>query len=188
MLSNETLAVIRQRRSVRSYQDEQITNDELQAILEAGLYAPNAGGQAWHFTVVQNKGLQERLNAAAKGVAISIPAPALQALGANPNFDCLYNAPTLIIVSGDSHAFTPMDADCAAATQNMLLAAESLGLGSCYVFFILLAFATPQGGGLLQELQIPEGYKPLAAALVGHKRGETAPAEERKPDLITIIR
>lgn len=66
MITSETLKIIKQRRSIRSYKDEQIKDEELQAVLEAGLYAPNAGGQAWHFTVVQNKGLLERLNHAAK--------------------------------------------------------------------------------------------------------------------------
>jgi len=66
MLVNETLKIIKQRRSIRSYKDEQIKEEELQAVLEAGMFAPNAGDQAWHFTVIQNKGLLDRLNLAAK--------------------------------------------------------------------------------------------------------------------------
>lgn len=57
MISNETLKIIKQRRSNRNFKDEQITDEELQAVLEAGLYAPNAGDEAWHFTVVQNREL-----------------------------------------------------------------------------------------------------------------------------------
>jgi nitroreductase len=66
MIVNETLKIIKQRRSIRSYKDEQIKEEELQTVLEAGLYAPNAGDQAWHFTVIQNKELLGRLNLAAK--------------------------------------------------------------------------------------------------------------------------
>lgn len=69
MITNETLKIIKQRRSIRSYQDEPIKEKELQAVLEAGLYAPNAGDQAWHFTVIQNKELLDRLNLAAKEAA-----------------------------------------------------------------------------------------------------------------------
>ena len=69
MIINETLKIIKQRRSIRSFKDEQIKEEELQAVLEAGLYAPNAGDQAWHFTVIQNKELLDRLNFAAKEAA-----------------------------------------------------------------------------------------------------------------------
>ena len=69
MIANETLKIIKKRRSIRSFKDEQIKEEELQAVLEAGLYAPNAGDQAWHFTVIQNKELLDRLNLAAKEAA-----------------------------------------------------------------------------------------------------------------------
>jgi nitroreductase len=55
MIINETLKIIKQRRSIRSFKDKQIKEEELQAVLEAGMYAPNAGDQAWHFTVVQKR-------------------------------------------------------------------------------------------------------------------------------------
>jgi nitroreductase len=129
MIVNETLKIIKQRRSIRSFKDEQIKDEELQAILEAGLYAPNAGGQAWHFTVVQNKELLDRLNIAAKEAAKQHDFEPLRKLGNNEKFNCLYGAPTLVIVSGNEQSLMPLDADCAAATQNLLLAAESIGLG-----------------------------------------------------------
>ena len=70
---NEVIAAIRSRRSVRRYKPEQIGEKELQAILEAGLYAPSAhNDQSWHFTVIQNKDLLARMNRAAKeGMAAS---------------------------------------------------------------------------------------------------------------------
>lgn len=187
MIVNETLAVIKRRRSIRSYQDKQITEEELQAILEAGMFAPHAGDQAWHFTVIQNRELLERLNLAAKEAARQMPMKHLQDLGADENFNCLYGAPTLIIVSGDTNTPIPLDADCAAATQNMLLAAESLGLGSCWIFFVLLAFNSAQGSEF-QKILIPEGYKPYYAALFGCREDEIPPAPVRKPDLITYIK
>jgi nitroreductase len=188
MIVNETLRVIKQRRSIRSYKDEQIKDDELQAVLEAGLYAPNAGDQAWHFTVVQDKQLLEKLNLAAKEAARLISIPHLKDLGNDEQFDCLYGAPTLIIVSGSEQAPMPLEADCAAATQNMLLAAESLGLGSCWIFFVLLAFQSPQGTELRKELKMPEGYRPYYSAVFGYKNDAKANVPARKPNLITIIK
>lgn len=81
MIVNETLKTIKQRRSIRSFKDEQIREEELQAVLEAGLYAPNAGDQSWHFTVVQNRELLDRLNLAAKEVAKQMEMEHLRKLG-----------------------------------------------------------------------------------------------------------
>ena len=112
----------------------------------------------------------------------------LRALGNNEQFDCLYGAPTLIIVSGNEQAPMPLDADCAAATQNLLLAAESIGLGSCWIFFVLLAFNSSQGPELRKALKIPEGYKPYDSAVFGYKRDAVVNVPDRKPNLITYIR
>ncbi len=188
MIANETLKIIKQRRSIRSYKDEQITGEELQAVLEAGLYAPNAGDQAWHFTAIQNKDMLQRLSLAAKEAARQSDLEWLRKLGNDKNFDCLYGAPALIIVSGDQKAPMPLDADCAAALQNILLAAESVGLGSCWIFFVLLALSSPQGAQLREELKIPEGYKPYCSAVLGYKNTDTPEPPARKPGLITHIK
>lgn len=187
MLVNETLETIKQRRSIRSYGDEQIRDEELQAVLAAALYAPNAGGQAWHLTAVQNKDLLRRRDLAAKVAAKQMDMGQLRDLGNNEQFDCLYGAPTLIIVSGDGRAPMPLDADCSAATQNMLLAAESVGLGSCWIFFVLLAFYSPQAAELRRELKIPEGYKPYCSAVLGYKRDSVVSIPDMRSNLITYI-
>jgi nitroreductase len=187
MMDNETLKTIKQRRSIRSFKQEQIREEELQTVLEAGLYAPNAGGQAWHFTAVQNRELLDRLNLAAKEAARQMGFEHLRALGNDEEFHCLYHAPTLVIVSGDEKVPIPLDADCAAATQNMLLAAESVGLGSCWIFFVLLAFGSLQGSEFRKELKIPDGYKPYYSFVIGYKQ-DAANVPDRKPNLITYIR
>lgn len=188
ILSNETLKIIKQRRSIRSYESEQVKDEELQAILEAAQYAPHAGEEAWYFTVVQNEDLLKRLNYAAKEAACGMKMKHLRNLGKDKNFNCLYNAPTLIIVSGNDKSPIPLNADCAAATQNMLLAAESIGLGSCWIYFVLLAFYSQQGPQFRKELKIPEGYKPYNAAVFGYKKETVSIVPERKPNLITFIR
>lgn len=187
LIVNETIKIIKQRRSIRSFKDEQIKEEELQAVLEAGLYAPNAGDQAWHFTVIQKKELLSRLNSAAKEAAKQLNIEHLKELGNNAKFDCLYGAPALIIVSGNELAPMPLEADCAAATQNMLLAAESIGLGTCWIFFVLLAFNSAQGYELRKELKIPEGYRPYFSTVLGYKKAEAVKAPDRKPNLITYI-
>lgn len=188
MIINGTLKTIKQRRSIRRFKDEQIKEEELQAVLEAGLYAPNAGDQAWHFTVVQNKEMLDRLNLTAKEAAKHMDMEHLRKLGKDEGFNCLYGAPTLVIVSGNEHAPVPLEADCAAATQNLLLAAESIGLGTCWIFFVLLAFYSPQGSELRKELKLPEGYRPYYSAVIGYKQDAAVNVPDRKPGLITYIR
>jgi len=188
MIVNDTLKIIKQRRSIRSFKDEQIKEEELQAVLEAGLYAPNAGDQAWHFTVIQNKELLDRLNQAAKEAAKQFDDEGIRELANDEKFNCLYGAPTLILVSGDEQAVVPLEADCAAATQNLLLAAESIGLGSCWIYFVMFAFNSSRGPELRKEFKIPEGYKPFWSAALGYKKVASINVPDRKPNLITYIR
>jgi len=96
MIVSETIKIIKQRRSIRSFKDEQIKKEELEAVLEAGLYAPYAWDQAWHLTVIQKKDLLDRLHLAAKEAAKQMDMEHLRKLGNNEKFNCLYGAPYMI--------------------------------------------------------------------------------------------
>lgn len=185
---NETLKTIKQRRSIRSFKDEQITEEELQVVLEAGLYAPNAGDQAWHFTVIQNREMLDRLNNAAKEAVKKMGIEGLKEIASDDKYNCIYGAPTLIIISGCEQSPVPLEADCAAATENLLLAAESIGIGSCWIYFVIFAFDSPWGAELRKEFGIPEGYRPYYSAAIGYKKEAPADAPERKPNVITYLR
>ncbi|MDF2593663.1 MAG: nitroreductase [Clostridia bacterium] len=187
MLINETLKVIKERRSIRSYKKEQIKDEELQAVLEAGLYAPHAGGQAWHFTVIQKKEILEKINYLAKENLKLHVVEDLRKLGNDESYNGLYGAPTLVIVSGKKE-FVPLEFDCAAATQNMLLAAESIGIGSCWIYFPVFAFDSQGEDDLRRELKIPQGYTPYCSLLLGYKDGSVTDVIEREHNLITFIK
>ena len=140
---NETLKVIRERRSIRYFREEQIKEKELQAILEAGIYAPSArNGQPWHFTVIQNKGLIDRLNRDFKELARNSDHAYAKRAANIKGYHVFHNAPTVIILSGDEDNHYSI-VDCAAAVQNILLAAESLGIGTCWVGFIAYLLNNP---------------------------------------------
>ncbi len=188
MITNETLKTIQHRRSVRSFKDQQIKEEELQAVLEAGQTAPYAWEQARHFTVIQNKELLDKLNFLAKEAAKQLDIEGLREIANNEKYNCFYGAPTLIIISGDGRAPIPLEADCAAAAQNLLLAAESIGLGSCWIHFVMFALNSPQGPQLQKELKIPESYKPYYAAVIGYKKAATDGVRQANPDFITYIR
>jgi nitroreductase len=188
MATNETLKMIKQRRSIRSYQPEQIKEEELQAVLEAGLYAPYAWETGKHFTVIQNKEMLERLNRLAKEAMKQSESEDLRKIGNSEDYHCMYHAPTLIIISGDEKAPIPVYAECAAALENMLVAAESLGLGTCWLYSVIMAFDSPQGPELLKELQIPEGYKPYYSTTLGYKTDSTVNIPDKNRNNITYIR
>lgn len=99
----------------------------------------------------------------------------------------MYGAPTLTIVSGNGRSPIPLEADCAAAMQNLLLAAESIGLGSCWIFSATLGFYPAQGPELRKELKMPESYRPYYSAVLGYKKDAAAGAPDRKPGLATYI-
>jgi nitroreductase len=90
------------RSSFRNYTEKQIPDNDLNTIMEAGLYAPNGGGDIENdicFTIVQNKNVLNKLNSLAKESAKQTDMEWLKELGNNKDFNCLYNAPTLIIIS-----------------------------------------------------------------------------------------
>jgi nitroreductase len=183
---NEVLNVIKSRRSVRSFKTEQISQESLDLILEAGIYAPTAhNDQPWHFTVIQNENMLQYINDKTREGALKSDIPWVQKMGSNPDFYVTYNAPTLIIVSGRADAIA-WEADCAAAIQNILLAAGSLGIGS--VWLGLLRFFFEQEGEI-EKLGIPEGYKPFYGVSLGYKKSEEIQAApKRNMDVINYIR
>lgn len=188
MITNDTLHTIKNRRSIRSFTDEQIKEEELQAVLDAGVYAPSASNQqAWHFTVIQNKDLLTWLNREAKEIAKTFDDEHIRLMANNEKLNIFYNAPTVILVSGKEDAMV-IESDCAAANQNMLLAAESIGLGSCWVNLVLFLFHHPKAKEYIKELGIPDGYKPYCSVALGYKKSKTANAPARKPNRINYIR
>ncbi|HEY3426852.1 MAG TPA: nitroreductase family protein, partial [Negativicutes bacterium] len=96
-------------------------------------------------------------------------------------------APTLVLVSGKEDGLV-IEADCAAATQNMLLAAESIGLGACWINLTLFAFAGDKGTQYKQQLGVPAGYKPFYSVVLGYKKIEAVNAPARKENLINYIK
>lgn len=184
----ETLKVIRERRTTRKFKAEQIKEEELQAIIEAGTYAPSAHNkQSWNFTVIQNAELIEELNIESKNVAKNFPDEMIQKMANNEKFNAFYGAPTVIIVSGDDKGMMPQ-VDCAAATENMLIAAEALEIGSCWNGFVSILFSSEKGAEYKTKLNLPEGYTPYYAVLLGYKDVKVSNAPERKANSVQYIR
>ena len=169
------LEIIRTRRSYRSYKAEQITDEQLNAVLEAGTYAPTSRGLQSPFIVaIQNEALKARLakmNAEIMGVTT------------NPYYD----APTYELI------FVPADApngiqDASLVLENMMLAAHAQGLGSCWIHREREMFATEDGKELMREWGLPEGLVGIGALALGYPEGEPSPAKPRKEGYARVIR
>jgi nitroreductase len=186
---NETIQTILGRRSIRDYQSGQIGEEELQEILLAGQYAPTAmGQQPWHFTVIQNPDLLEQLQLQCKSLFLHSDNPDLRAVASREEYHVFHHAPTLLIVSGDCRAITPLQ-DCVLAMENMLLAAASLGVGSCWVHSVVMFYENSEGAAFQSLVPgIPEGYVPYAAAVFGYSAVPLPEAAPRKSDVVNFVR
>ena len=185
---NETLKNIRNRRSIRAFLPQQLKDTDVQAILEAGIYAPSASNQQpWHFTVVQNKDLLDRLSIAFKEVAAKSSNEYIRRFSDNEKFHVFYNAPTVVLVSGDENN-NYAAVDCGAAVENMLVAAESLEIGSCWIGLIAYLLNSEEGIEFVKELGIPKGFKQIHAVALGKKKINISNAPARKEHTVNYIK
>lgn len=171
---NETMKTLLARRSCRSFKPEQIGEEELAAVLEAGKYAPTGmGRQSPIFVVVQEKALREKISA-------MNAAP----FGANgPKNDPFYGAPTVVLVLADRAMPTAVE-DGSLAIGNMLNAAFSLGLGSCWIHRCREMFESEDGKAILAGLGIAGDYIGVGCCILGYPAVEPAPAKPRKEDFV----
>ncbi len=143
------------RRSVRKYTAEQVSEAHLDAVLEAGLYAPTAkNNQKPVMVAVRDKATRDRMskmNAAVMGV----------------DTDPFYGAPCVIVVLADPAIPTWID-DGSLVLGNLMNAANALGLGSCWINRARECFDTPEGKELLKAWGLPETYRGVGNCILGY--------------------
>lgn len=193
---NEVIQNMRERRSIRKYKPEQIAEDALQIILEAGLYAPCAGSrQSCVIAVCQDAELNARLGGINRGtfhgristpdVYISKDQPSIADDPTLPS--AFYGAPTVLTLFAPGN-FVYAEIDCAVAAENIMLAARSLGIGSCMVGRAEKTFEGADGAQLLKNWGIPDGLVPKVHVVLGYAESEQATAKPRKPGRIVRVR
>lgn len=191
MKMNETMQTILHRRSIRRFDEKQIEENALQEILQAGLYAPGAGGrQGVLFAVCQTKEINERLGKIKRANSSPRMATASNyvsreqpSIADDPKLkNAFYDAPTVItLFAPKNFLFSPED--CALAAGNMMLAADSLGIGSCYIGQGWTAFADPYGQEVLKKWEIPVDHYAVMQLLLGYPRGgDPHPAPKQRKE------
>ncbi len=182
---NPILENIKNRRSVRKYKNEQIKDEELDKILEAAIYAPTGhNDQPWHFTIIQNEDLINKISEGAKAVMRKMDIEWIAQMGAMETLNIFHRAPTAVIVSGKKNAVTPM-VDCSAAVQNMLLAAESMDIGSCWIGFAKFFFMNPEN---MKKFKIPEDHEVHFGVSLGYKVKENPKALKRNKNVFNYFK
>ena len=171
---NETIKTLLERRSIRKFKPEQIGEEALNAILEAGMYAPSgANQQSALFVVVQDKETLKKLSA-------------MNASVLGKDIDPYYGAPTVILVFADKTKVTPVE-DASLALGNMLNAAASLGIGSCWVHRTKQMFETDEGKGLLRKWGITGDYIGVGSCILGYPDGKHPAAAPRKDNFVIRV-
>jgi len=185
---NEVIQNILTRRSIRSYTEAQISDTDLNTILEAAKFAPSyRGTQSWHFTAVQNKEKINQLISVIKEALQDSPVEQFRKMGNIPNFNPFYNAPTIIIAACDKNS-PEKEADSAVSLENIMLAAHSLNIGSCWISSLSIVRDDPKVIGILSELGIPENYAILGTAALGFSSKGGPKAAPRKEGTVNIVK
>lgn len=185
---NEVIQNILNRRSVRVYSDEQVKQEDLELILKAGLYSPSGCNmQPWHFTVVQNIEIINILNSESKKELLKSDNEHFKNLATNEKYNLFYDAPTIIIISGEKAAISTQT-DCAAATENMLLAAESLGVGTCWIGLVGYLFKSERAQEYIKMFRIPEGYEPYYGITLGYKKFPNPEPQPRRENTVNYMK
>ncbi|MFR9504047.1 MAG: nitroreductase family protein [Rikenellaceae bacterium] len=153
--TNPTLKSIYERSSVRSYTSEPVEKEALVELAKAGMAAPTAmNKQPWEFIIIQDKDILAKIGEIKPPVG---------------------KAPAAIVVLGDSSKSSSWVLDCSAATENILLAATSMGLGTVWTG----AYGNEKFETLLKEtLSLPEGIMPLSVIAVGYADGTPTPKDK----------
>ena len=185
-MNNETLALISARRSHRAYEKTPLTQEQLDALLKAAVESPSAvNRQPWHFTVVRNQELLDRMNKAVWEQMMKRDAQKRSPRFADGNFHVFYHAPTVIFISGmPDNLYTPIDGGI--AVENIALAAESMGLGSVILGMPRDAFAGDQAEEFKKALQFPAGWDFVIAIAVGVP-ADTKEAHPVKEDRVSYV-
>ena len=171
---SDTITTLKARRSCRAYKPEHVEEEKLQAILEAGTYAPTGmGKQSPIILVIKDQETRQKLaklNAAAMGMDI----------------DPFYSAPDLVVVLANKDMPTYVY-DGSLVMGNMMNAAADLGVASCWVHRAKEEFESEEGKAILKKLGIEGNYEGIGNLILGYAAKPTGEAAPRKADYVYTV-
>ena len=173
------LDVIMSRKSVRSYTDQNVTEAQVETILKAAMAAPTGMNiQPWRFVVVRDQAVKDALAGPRGGMIAQAPVVVVvcgETVMMRRPFGAGEDAEPVAVENGN------WTADCAAATENLLLAVEAMGLGACWT----AGYPYPERMAAAREaLGLPENVSPYCIVPIGHPAGDDQPKDKWKPENI----
>ncbi len=190
------LEIMRSRRSVRSYRDEPLPQEQIDKIIEAGCLAPSSyNGQPWRFVIITDREKINMLSESARAYLQSqVDAPnALELMGSQERLErvskrlasgvdsVFYGAPLVILVCTEKDGGEYAGMDCGMAGQNMVLYAQEQGLGSCYI-----GYARHCTREVLIKAGMPENMDLQFALIFGHSDDMEGKGLDRDFDKVVI--
>ena len=174
-----------QRRSVRAFGRESVTQGALAALIDAAIQAPSAmNEQPWSFTVVTDKAVLSSISKKAKACALEAFGEEshfdhLRQMLSDPKFDIFYGAPALVVISAPKQSAWAIE-DCAMAAENLMLAAHAMRLGTCWIGFAQKWLNTDEGHA---AIGLDESHVAVAPIIVGHPQSKPAAVPRRKASI-----
>ena len=174
---NETINTLINRRSCKKFKSQMVSEEDINLVIKAGEYAPNGkGAQSAIIIAITNKELRDKLSNLNREIA-----------GMKEGIDPFYNAPVVLVVLAKKSIGTHVY-DGSLVIGNMLNAAASLGLGSCWIHRAKEEFESPIGQEILRGLGISEEYEGIGHCILGYPDGNTKEASPRKEDFVYYIK
>lgn len=184
---NDTITSILKRRSCKSFTEKKVSHADLEQIIMAGIYAPSASNkQPWHITVISDAKLLDRIVDVAVETMLVSDNDQLIKRASVEGYHTFYHAPTVVIISGEEIQ-KYASVDCGLALENMAIAAQSLGIGSCFIASVHPAFTGKRSKELINELGIPVEFKPLYALAIGYSLEINKEAAPRRENTVNYI-
>ena len=177
---NATIETIMSRRSIRSYQDKPIPEQDLQQIIECGIYAPSSRNkQEWHLTVITNKEKIDEVN------KMAIEGMVRFGINVDDGAHIFYHAPCVIVLSSKIGGFSEVNIGC--VIENIAIAAKSLGYGSCVIGQTRYLYHKAVKIDVDRILKIPEGFEHDLAICLGFPKGKAPSAKPRREKVVDYI-
>jgi FMN reductase [NAD(P)H] len=161
--------VILKRKSIRAYIDKAVSKNDLDKIVEAGRWAPNAG--PFQISVISNPALLKKINDRTHNLMLNSENEFLKQRASLPGYQPLYGAPVVILLSGPDKTPFPVH-NTVLAAENILLEATGLGLGSCFLISATSALHGEKNRDIAKEAGIPNNYSVQCAVAIGHAAAE----------------
>lgn len=171
--SDNVIETIMTRRSIRKYKPQPISRDTLNQILKCGVFAPNGmHRESWEIRVIDNPQALNEIDSL------------YNASQSRPR-QAFFGAPVVVLIAYDT-TYDLSQVDCGLLGENMILAAQSMGIGSCCLGGIARFLGTPQAGDWLKRLKLPGTHKLLYAIVFGYP-DETPASQTRNMNKIQYI-